>query len=180
MIDAMIRLRSLSRSLLIMCIFAINSGLHAEVSQADLADKADKLKEQVLELNQELFVLEEDLLFPLDSQIHVFVTIEDDFIFKMNSVKLELDGKVVSNYLYTEKETQVLQRGGVQQIYAGKMITGKHKLMVTFSGKAASFRDYKRISSIPVTKTKKTKFVELKIKASKSDKQPVLLVKVWE
>ena len=180
MIDAVTRLKFLLRYLLIMGLFAFNSGLHAEMSQDDFAGKIDNLKEQVLELNHELFVLEEDLLFPLDSQIHIFVTIEDDFIFKMNSVKLELDGKVVSNYLYTEDEAEVLQRGGVQQIYAEKLIVGKHKLIVTFSGKAASFRDYKRISSIPVTKTNKAKFVELKIKASKSDKQPVLLVKVWE
>jgi hypothetical protein len=93
---------------------------------------------------------------------------------------LKIDDKVVSNYLYTEREIQALQRGGVQRLYVGNMTTGEHELTAFFIGKGPSDRDYKRASTISVTKTDEAQFVELKIKANASKEQPGFSIKVWE
>jgi len=181
------RLKWLVRCLLVACLLAVNTGLHAEITKNDLAyenqsvtDKINSLKEQVLELNRDLFILEEELLFPVNTQIKVFLSIDAGFLFELDSVRLKIDDKVVSNYLYTEREIQALHRGGVQQLYVGNLTTGEHELTAIFVGKGPSARDYKRASTISITKTDEAQFVELKIMANVSKEQPGFSVKVWE
>jgi len=181
------RLKGLLRVFLVLSMFAINSGLYAEVSQTDsgtenqsFSDKVNNLKQQVLELNRDLFILEEELLFPVNTQINVFVSIDVGYLFELDSVRLKIDDKVVSNYLYTEREIQALQRGGVQRLYVGNLTTGEHELTAFFIGKGPSARDYKRASTVTITKTDEAQFVELKIKANVSKEQPGFSIKVWE
>ena len=186
-IKGVMRLKCLLRYFLLVGLFVINSGLHAEAPQAgsgsenqSFSDKINNLKQQVLELNRDLFILEEELLFPVNTQINVFVSIDVGYLFKLDSVQLKIDDKVVSNYLYTEREIEALQRGGVQRLYIGNMTTGEHELTAIFIGKGPSDRDYKRASTISVTKTDEAQFVELKIKANASKEQPGFSIKVWE
>lgn len=180
-------MKSLVRLFLVAALLAINTGVHAEVPQTDVAtenqsfaDKINTLKQQVLELNRDLFILEEELLFPVNTQINVFISIDAGFLFKLDSVRLKIDNKVVSNYLYTEREIQALHRGGVQRLYIGNLTTGEHELTAIFIGKGPSDRDYKRASTISIKKTDEAQFVELKIKANASKEQPGFLIKVWE
>lgn len=165
----------------------ISPGLQAEASQAGspsddqtFTDKINNLKEQVLELNRDLFILEEELLFPVNTQINVFISIDTGFLFELDSVRLKIDDKVVSSYLYTDREVQALQRGGVQRLYLGNLTTGEHELTAIFIGKGPSARDYKRASTITINKTDEAQFVELKIKADVTKEQPDFMIKVWE
>lgn len=175
------------RYLLVISMLAISPGLLAETFQAELlsddqtfTDKISNLKEQVLELNRDLFILEEELLFPVNTQINVFISIDAGFLFELDSVRLKIDDKVVSNYLYTEREVEALHRGGVQRLYLGNLTTGEHELTAIFIGKGPSARDYKRASTITINKTDEAQFVELKIKADVTKEQPDFSVKVWE
>lgn len=175
------------RYLLVLSLLAINAGLHAATPQSDVssenktfADKINNLKEQVLELNRDLFILEEELLFPVNTQINVFVSIDTGLLFELDSVQLKIDDKIVSNYLYTQRELQALHRGGVHRLYIGNLTTGEHELTATFIGKGPSARDYKRASTISITKSDEAQFVELKINADVSKEQPEFLIKVWE
>lgn len=180
-------MKCLLRYFLVVSLLAISSGLHAEKPQADsgsedqsFSGKINNLKQQVLELNRDLFILEEELLFPVNTQINVFVSIDVGYLFELDSVRLKIDDKVVSNYLYTEREIQALQRGGVQRLYVGNLTTGEHELTAFFIGKGPSDRDYKRASTISITKTDEAQFVELKIIANASKEQPGFSIKVWE
>ncbi|MDH5611419.1 MAG: AraC family transcriptional regulator [Gammaproteobacteria bacterium] len=180
-------MKCLVRTILIMIFIVINSGLHAETPQNEVVienqsftDKVNNLKKQVLELNRDLFILEEELLFPVNTQINVFISIDAGFLFKLDSVQLKIDDKVVSNYLYTEREIQALHRGGIQRLYVGNMVTGEHELTAVFIGKGPLSRDYKRASTIKINKTDEAKFVELKITANTSKEQPDFSIKVWE
>jgi len=78
--------------------------------------KVQGLKQEVLELNRDLFVLEEELLFPASTQIAVFLSMDVGKFFQLDSVQLKLDNKVVTNYLYTERENAALLRAGVQRL----------------------------------------------------------------
>jgi len=165
----------------------INVSVHAEdVSQADTKDELvinseiENLKNEVLELNSELFVLEEDLLFSANTQISVFVSVDVDSLFELDSVQLKIDDKVVSNYLYSEREAGSLQRGGIQRLYLGNLTSGDHELTAFFIGRGPNKRDFKRAVSKVVTKTESAKFIELKVVGNVSKEQPDFIVKVWE
>ena len=59
------------------------------------------LKKEVLDLNRDLFLLEEELLFPANSQVAFFISMDVGEYFALDSVSLKIDGKEVANYLYT-------------------------------------------------------------------------------
>lgn len=138
------------------------------------------LKNEVIELNRDLFVLEEDLLFSANTQVSVFLSVDADVLFKLDSVQLKLDDTVVSNYLYTEREVKALKRGGVQRLYIGNLTSGEHELTAFFIGKGPSDRDFKRGTSKTIEKSGDAKYIELKITGDGSKEQPDFVVKVWE
>src|SRR5210317_1215129 len=82
------------------------------------------LKKQVLDLNRDLFLLEEELLFPANSQVAFFLSMDVGEYFELDSVNLKIDGKEVVNYLYTARETDALIRGGVQRVHMANLKTG--------------------------------------------------------
>ena len=138
------------------------------------------LKKEVLDLNRDLFLLEEDLLFPANTQFTVFVSIDTGTTFDLDSVQLKINDTVVANHLYTEREVSALKRGGVQRFYIGNLTSGDHELVAFFIGKGPNNRDYKRGATVKVTKGTDPQFVELKISDSVTKYQPEFIVKVWE
>lgn len=138
------------------------------------------LKKEILDLNRDLFLLEEDLLFPANTQFTVFVSMDVGITFDLDSVQLRLGNRVVGNHLYTERELKALKRGGVHRFYTGNLTSGEHELVAFFVGKGPKDRDYKRATTIKVTKGTEPQFVELKISDRQSKHQPEFKVKVWE
>ena len=138
------------------------------------------LKEDVLELNRELFMLEEELLFPANTQVAVFVSMDVGEFFALDSVQLKIDDKPISNYLYTEREVQALLRGGVHRLYLGNLKTGEHELTAVFTGQGPHARDYRRGATLKVEKGVGAKFVELRISDRQSAQQPEFMVREWE
>ena len=128
-----------------------------------LDSEVQSLKMEVLELNRDLFVLEEELLFPATTQIAVFLSLDVGKFFQLDSVQLRLDDKIVSNYLYTEREIAALARGGVHRIYTGNLRTGKHELVAFFVGKGPHGRDYRRGTTLAFEKEAGARFIELRI-----------------
>ena len=138
------------------------------------------LKKEVLDLNRDLFLLEEDLLFPANTQFTVFVSMDIGMTFDLDAVQLRLNNQVVSNHLYTEREVNALKRGGVHRLYTGNLTSGEHELVAFFVGSGPKDRDYKRAATIKVKKGTEPQFVELKISDSTAKYQPEFKVKVWE
>ncbi len=138
------------------------------------------LKKDVLDLNRELFVLEEELLYPADTQVAVFVSMDVGTFFGLDTVTLKVDGKEVSNYLYTPREQQALLKGGVQRVYVGNLKVGEHELVAFFSGKGPNQMDYKRGANLKFSKTVGAKYLELKISDQKVKQQPEFIIKEWD
>ncbi|MEJ2397888.1 MAG: AraC family transcriptional regulator [Gammaproteobacteria bacterium] len=138
------------------------------------------LKKQVLDLNRDLFLLEQDLLFPANTQFSVFVSMDSGMTFNLDSVQLKIDGAVVGNHLYTQREINALRRGGVQRFYIGNLTSGEHDLVAFFVGKGPHDRDYKRGTTLKIIKGPAAQFVELKITDSQSKLQPEFKAKVWK
>src|ERR1700676_2389773 len=94
------------------------------------------LKKDVVDLNRDLFVLEEELLFPANTQVAVFLSVDVGDMFLLDTVTLKIDQKEVANYLYTPREVEALARGGVHRLYLGNLKAGQHELAAFFRGKA--------------------------------------------
>jgi hypothetical protein len=139
--------------------------------------KIQGLKQEVLDLNRDLFVLEEELLFPASTQVAVFLSVDVGEFFKLDSVQLKLDNKIVTNYLYTERENAALLRGGVHRLYLGNLRTGKHELVAVFTGKGTHERDYRRGATLVFEKQADPKYIELKVRDIEKKLQPEFEVK---
>ena len=145
-----------------------------------LDQEVQGLKKDVVDLNRELFVLEEELLFPANTQVAVFVSMDVGDFFALDSVTLKIDQKEVINYLYTPREVEALLKGGVHRLYLGNLKVGKHELVAFFSGKGPNDRDYKRGATLKFEKGIGAKYLELKINDRQRKQQPEFEVKDWE
>jgi hypothetical protein len=125
-----------------------------------LDEQIQEIKTDVLGIAAELNRLEEKLLYPSDTQVAVFVSLASGEKFRLDSVEIQLGGKPVAQHLYTFKELEALQKGGVQRIYTGNVMTGAHALQVTLLGKTAGGTDFRKTESFNVTKDVGPKIVE--------------------
>jgi hypothetical protein len=151
----------------------------AQATRAVDQDVQD-LKKQLLDLNKDLFKLEEEILYPSSTQVAVFLSVNVGTFFALDSVTLKLDDKEVANYLYTEREVQALHRGGVQKLYLGNLKAGKHELVALFTGKGPHDIDYRRGASVSFDKTVGAKYVELRISDREASLQPEFVVRQWD
>ena len=161
-----------------LCLLAGITVVQAEQSQS-LNQEVQSIKQQVLELNRDLFILEEELLFPSNTRLSVFLSLDVGEFFTLDAVKLTLDGSVVSHYLYTQRQLSALQRGGVHRLYMGNIKVGEHEIVAVFTGKGPKGRDYRRATQLQIEKTAGGKNLELKIVDSTAMQQPDFVVKEW-
>ena len=145
-----------------------------------LDETVQDLKKDVVDLNKELFVLEEELLFPANTQVAVFVSMDIGEFFALDSLTLKIDNKEVANYMYTPREAEALLKGGVHRVYLGNLKVGEHQLVAFFAGKGPNERDYKRGSNIKFEKGVGAKYLELKITDRQRKAQPEFAIKDWE
>jgi hypothetical protein len=138
------------------------------------------LKDEVLDLNRDLFLLEEELLFPANTQVAFFLSMDVGEYFALDSVNLQIDGKDVTNYLYTEREVDALHRGGVQRLHMANLEVGDHELVAVFDGKGPHVRDYRRGATMTFSKGIGAKYVELQISDKKAKQQPEFVIREWE
>ena len=86
----------------------------AEVTQEQikgLDEQVQDIKKDVLNLSSELARLEEKLLFPSNTQVSLFISMHEGDDFRLDSVQLKLDEKVVAQHLYSFRELEALQNG---------------------------------------------------------------------
>ena len=145
-----------------------------------LDETVQDLKKDVVDLNKELFVLEEELLFPANTQVAVFISMDIGEFFALDSLSLKIDNKEVANYMYTPREAEALLKGGVHRVYLGNLKAGSHELVALFTGGGPHYRDYKRGANIKFDKGTEPKYIELQIKDSTGKLQPEFVIKVWQ
>ncbi len=138
------------------------------------------LKKQLVDLNRDLFKLEEELLYPASTQVAVFLSVDVGTFFALDSVTLKVDDKEVAHYLYTDREVEALHRGGVQKLYVGNLKAGPHEIVAFFSGKGPHDRDYRRGATLRFDKQVGAKYVELRISDQMASLEPEFVVREWE
>ena len=140
-----------------------------------LDEQIQEIKSDVLRMAAELSQLEEKLLYPSGTQIAVFVSIAKGDAMRLDSVKLQIDGKAVAQSIYSAKELEALRKGGVQRLYVGNVATGEHQLEVLVEGKRDGGADFSRTERFTVRKDVKPKMVGLTMGGAGSGHPPITL-----
>ena len=131
-----------------------------------LDEQVQEIKGDVLSIAAELDQLEEKLLYPSNTQVAVFVSLAGEETFRLDSVEIELDGKPVAYHLYTFKELEALQKGGVQRIYTGNIRSGEHDFKVFVLGQAAGGTDFKKSKQFTINKDVGPRIVEISLSSA--------------
>lgn len=150
-----------------------------EANGVKLNDQVKALKQAVLALNKNLFILEEELLYPSETQLSLYVSLDIGEYFKLDAVKIMLDGEQITAHLYTDKQLSALHRGGIQELYRGNVKSGRHELVAVFTGFGPKGNDYRRAVSMNFDKEDDATNLELKIIDSKAKQAPEFIVKEW-
>lgn len=130
-----------------------------------LDEQVQEIKSDVLSIAQELNRLEERLLYPSNTQIAVFVALADGEGLRLDAVQIHIDGQPVARYVYSHKELEALQKGGVQRLYTGNVPTGAHQLDVSVNGRLAG-RDYAETGRFSIEKGVEPKLVGITLAPS--------------
>ena len=152
----------------------------APVDTRSLDEEIQSIKKDVVDLNRDLFVLEEELLFPANTQVAVFLSMDVGEFFALDTVELRLDDKQVGKHLYTPREAEALLKGGVQRLYLGNLRVGSHELVALFTGKGPNGQDYSRGAQLKFEKSVGAKYLELKISDQQRKRQPEFEIRDWE
>ncbi len=100
-----------------------------------LDEQVQEIKSDALAIAAELGNLEEKLLYPSDTQLAVFVSLEKGEPLEIDSARISLDGQLVAHHIYSYKELEALAKGGVQRIHTGNVPSGGHQLEVAIAGR---------------------------------------------
>ncbi|HEY8154367.1 MAG TPA: hypothetical protein VII72_09595 [Myxococcota bacterium] len=143
--DGLVEIRLWTALLALLGTLAAPPGLAEEVSKQQmqsLDEQVQVIKSDVLGIGAELDQLEEKLLYPSGTQVAVFLSLAEGQTFRLDSVQIQIDGQPVAHHIYSFKELEALQNGGVQRIYTGNVATGEHQLEVSVAGKLPRGGDF--------------------------------------
>jgi len=129
-------------------------------------EQVQEIKKDVLSISSELKLLEEKLLYPSNTQVSLFVSHSSKEKFRLDSVEVMLDGKAVATHIYSFKELEALQAGGMQRIYTGNVQTGEHLLKVGSIGKGADGKEQRQTAEYRFEKGLGPGLVEINLAGS--------------
>jgi len=150
-----------------------------KVDTRTTAEKLEDLKKEVLEVNRDLFILEEDLLFPASTQMATYFSVDIGYFFSLDNIKIKIDDKQVTHHLYTEKDVDALYRGAIQKLHLDNLSTGEHEIVAILIGKGPRKRDYRIAISHKFEKSVDAKALEIQLRDDTGKLQPKLKVVEW-
>jgi hypothetical protein len=143
-----------------------------------LDEQVQEVKSDVLSIAAELNQLQERLLYPSETHLAVFVALAKGETLRLDAVQVRIDGQLAANYLYSFKELEALQKGGVQRIYTGNIATGQHDIEISLNGKLANGKDYTHSEHFPFEKAVKPKLMGVTL-AGPDSGQPAINIGDW-
>ena len=157
---------------------AAESAARKSASMQSLDEQVQEVKSDVLAIAAELSNLEEQLLYPSNTQIAVFVAIEEGHEIALDSAHITIDGETVAQHIYSFKELEALQKGGVQRIYTGNIHTGEHRIEVSIAGKRGGGKDFEAVETFVFSKAVDPKLVGIRL-ASQSSGDATIAIEGW-
>lgn len=147
---------------------------------AELDQDLAQFRKDVLDINRRLLLLEEELLFPADTQLAVFVSLDVGKYFTPDAITLKLDGKTIDGHLYTDREVQALKTGAIQKLHTTNIRNGNHELTAFISGTGPGGREYRRAVTHQFEKGNGRHFIQLRMEDDAAAQQPVFVFRSWQ
>ena len=144
-----------------------------------IVGEAEKIKQEIIKINQDLYRFQESLLYPANTQLAIFLSYADNSSFVLDSIEITLDGQMVSSALYRETEVEALKKGGIQSVYLGSLSDGQHKLSMQFNGQGRNDRYFRRKKILSFVKEEKARYIQLIVSDNNTTGEPVFKVKQW-
>src|SRR5688572_9038782 len=135
-----------------------------------LDEQVQEVKSDVLSIAAELSQLEERLLYPSSTHVAVFVSIAPGETFRLDAVQVQIDKQPAAHYIYSFKELEALQKGGMQRIYTGNVASGQHELEVSLTGKLQSGKEYSHTERFAFSKEVEPKLIGVTLAGPESGK----------
>ncbi|MGB1220709.1 MAG: hypothetical protein ACPG43_04170 [Alcanivoracaceae bacterium] len=167
----------MKRNLLSACLMLLLAG---PMMAASLDEDMATYRKDLLEINKRLLLMEEELLFPADTQVTVFVGLDVGRFFTPDSITIKLDGETVDSYLYTDKEVKALKAGAIQKVHTANVKDGEHELTVFVTGLGPNGRPYRRAGTLNFDKGSGRLFIQLTLKDDTASQQALLEFRQWQ
>lgn len=158
----------------------ITTSENTEVEVGDLEAQVQELKGDIIQLNRELVTLEQDILTPVSSQTAFFLSLDKGHFFKIDGLKLKIDGSIVEHHLYTRQELDALKKGAIQRVFTGNLAPGTHEVIMVLSGFSIDGRDIKRAAEYSFYKPNSKKYIELAITDNTETQKVDFEFKEWD
>lgn len=94
-------------------------------------ENTEALTAEAVDLISRLQRLEQQLLYPAHTRVSVFLSAAENSQARIHSASLFIDDNRVTDHIYTQKESDALNAGGIQRLYTGNFLTGKHRLRIS-------------------------------------------------
>ena len=132
----------------------------------NLDEQVQEIKTDTLSIGTQMRLLEEKLLYPSSTQIAIFVSLDNAAKFQLSVIEIHLDDNLAAQHLYTLRELEALQKGGMQRIYTGNIKSGEHALRALVTGKTADGSGLRRTESFKFIKDVGPKMLEVHLVVS--------------
>lgn len=177
----MLQLPGRLAAVLLISLYSTGAGAEVPADQGEfrsLDEQVQSLKGEVISINRELMLLQEKLVYPSNTQVSVFVSLDAGSKFSLDSIELKVDNRTAQKHIYTYRELEALRKKGVQRLHTGNLANGKHQLSVSVAGHTATNSAYEQQASFSITKAAGPKLVELRI--SSSGGKPSIKLTNWK
>ncbi len=122
--------------ILLFCLWAGGGAIaHAVAETPQELDRAlQQVKRDMLELDEKIRQLSGNGNQSGLETVSVYVSVDEDISFRLEKVRVKLNGKTVSELSFYHAQQQALRQGGAAPVHKGTLMQGKHRLEVTFIG----------------------------------------------
>ena len=143
-----------------------------------LSEQIRQLKSEALNLNRDLTLLEQELLYA-SPQTSIFVSVDVGTPIRLVDINLTIDGDHVGYHFYSDQEFEALTKGGIQRLYTGNLTSGRHVMEATITGYDPLGKDYQKTTSYNFTKAPGRKMVEMQVVDDLNSQQHKFEFREW-
>ncbi|MEH6569073.1 MAG: hypothetical protein V7709_08365 [Halioglobus sp.] len=145
----------------------------------ELDGELQAIKNELLAIDRDILSIGEESDPSGEQPLIVLVSVEAGTPANPASIRLQLDGNVVSHHKYTNSENEALRVGGVHRLYSGRVSEGQHDLLVTLIGKTDEDREFSRQRSTTITVSEGRQYLELELAISAKNPEPDVNIRQW-
>jgi hypothetical protein len=160
-------------------LIAVSSNAEPASDVSKVSEKVNMVKESVLQLNKDLYQLEDDLLSPATTEASIFFSLAYGQFFEPYSINVLVDDRQPIQYLYTKRQIDALRQGAIHPLKDLNLGPGKHQIKAIAKGVDENGKVRELVVEKEIEKHDQPLFIELKIQDKKEMKSAELLISQW-